>query len=600
MFWKKKQEQPDKKQLRESYFLNIRVCLERFDREGIESFLLNFPQENFRTTKQFNNGHLDPKTFSILSELTNSTVKNYPLTVIVFIICFGNSWDNRENKQIKFFDAFAFCLDVSTTFIQELNNPAFLPLIEAHAMSSYKEIILKRVMICSKEELQKLNKKALAGIETIALDFYNYKYIQNLESSLVSFEKHWKIFKLKEHWEDSHIRVMVHFCRLHPKESFEKINDYSFGKYPIPDSVVHYWLTKHHGFNDEKFIKQIQSLISKYPKKLLNFDENILFYACRLGDIELYSLIAELHPELINQKNKYFFVPLNIAQSNNHLKLVEFAKEKYKAELIPSKIDNLTDDVFIHILLFLTDLSEGYDSKTLLPLKLVNSLFYEKSLSETIWQFVCAKKQNIISLSRESWLVSAFSIYKFQKLSNNLHSRIIKVLMNNGDKNWRNLTNVQEIVNDFQKRKMDIDDLLEKGMITERIYFEMKFSSGFNKSFDNKKLIEPFEWKELKLKELKFDSKDINYFLKNQIVKRLVFQSLTSTFEDLLVNSFEENIPIFSNEFNADSDYCIRFFVGKKVGDVFELLIVSDDILFLIFAKIVYNVEEVIDYFNNL
>jgi hypothetical protein len=549
--------------------------LREMTEEEIKRFLSEF-QFEFCQMK-LNNNYNYHRNPNLTNNFTKSKGSNCPLAFILFSLIDGYPVDvSVQNSCLEVYEKFIL---LGGTLWTELNGDFLTHVITSSSSFEMNKLFAKHIKLLKKDEIDSLGKDALRCIDYLSFELLDYELLKFSKLSNGSVQKYFKLLKSKDHWKDDEILFLIELVSLHPTILFQEINGFSFGKFPLTLPLFTYLLGQLKDFSvDEEFILKMYSILSKYKKKNIYLDENILFYICRIGDINLYSMVATKYPQLINETNPNGFTPLNIANSCGFQSLCKFAIENFDAKLSPPTYQLLSNDVLVHVFSFITDFKKNYDSKSLLNIKLVNAFFYQAVLSEEMWAMICANKRNILSLSRESWMVTAFSLYADDKLSNSKYFKWIRTSFTNGDRSWRLLSTVPEIYEDISSRKVDFEDLYLKKKISERIYFDFKFSNA-NRKID-KKLMGNTSWREIKKNQLKFEDSICECFFPNLELRRLIFQSLTMTSEDMIHNSFIENVPVYSNELDVDSEFFIRFFIGKKDLD-FHLMIVSDEVFIL-------------------
>jgi hypothetical protein len=538
----------------------------------LDEFQLEFKNMNLKNQYNYHRNSI------LNSKYIKSKGNNCPLAFILFSLTDGYEISTSvQNSCLEVYEKF---IQLGGTLYMELNNDFLTHVITSSASLEMKKLFAKYIKLLKKEEIDSLNKDALMFIDFLSFELLDSELLKFAKLSDSSVKKYFKLLKSKDQWKDEDIFYLIELASLHPNILFPEINEFSFGKFPLTLPLFTYWLgqLKDCSF-EEDFILQMFSYLSKHGKKSIHLDENILFYVCRIGDLDLYSMVATKYSQFINEKNSNGFTPLNIASSCGFQSLCKYAMDKFDAKMSPSVFQNLSNDVLVHVFSFMVDFKNNFDSKSLLNVKLVNVFFYQAVLSEEMWAMICANKRNILTLSRESWMVTAFSIYADERLSNSKYFKWIRTSITNGDRSWRTLSTVPEIYEDISNRKVDFEDLYLKKKIPERIYFDFKFSNA-NRPID-KKLMGNSTWRELKKNQFKFDDLVCECFFPNLELRRLIFQSLTITSEDMVHNSFIENVPVYSNELDVDSDFFIRFFIGKRDLD-FQLMIVSDEVFILV------------------
>jgi hypothetical protein len=521
--------------------------------------------------------YLFPYEFLNLTEKFIKNRGNYcPLSYVLFKLTIQSNLST--SVQNCCLETFEMLISSTESLALELNEDFLPDLITSNATLEMKELFSKHILLLNKKELDSLNKKALSFMEYLAFERYDFELLKLLKLTDQTVQIYFRTFKSKESWLERETLFLIDFISRYPSHFFKDINCFSFGKYPMTLSIFSYWMQQLKCSFDEDFILKLYFHVSKHPKKEIHLDENFLFYACRIGDFDLYPLVASACPSFINEKNSNGFTPLNIAYSHGLYSFCNKAKDKFDAKMNSPSIQLLSNDVLVHVFTFLVDFDKKYDSKSLLNVKLTNAFFYQAVLSEELWAMICSKKRNILTLTRESWMVTAFSLYADDKLSDSKYFKLIRSSMTNGDRSWRKLCTVPEIYSDISNRKVDFEDLYLKKKIPEKIYFDFKFSNA-NRPID-RKLMANSIWKELKRNDFAFDDQICECFFPNLELRRLIFQTLTMTSGDMIHNSFPENVPIYSKELNVESDYFIRFFIGKRDLD-FQLIIVSDDVFIL-------------------
>jgi hypothetical protein len=520
-----------------------------------------------------------PYEFSYFSMKFIQFIKNQsycPLSYVLFKLTF--QVDDCISIQNSCLENFEILISLTESLALELNQDYLPDVVTSKASSEMKELFSRHIRLLKKIELDSLNKKALSFIQYLAFERFDFELLKLLTLSDQTVQIYFRTFKSKECWLERETLFLIDFISLFPSHFFKEINCFSFGNHPMTPSIFSYWMQQLKCSFDEDFILKLYLHVSKHPKKEIHLDENFLFYVCRIGDFDLYSLVASTCPSFINEKNSNGFTPLNIANSRGLYSFCKKANEKFDAKMNSPSIQVLSNDVLVHVFSFLVDFDQKYDSKSLLNLKLTNAFFYQAVLSEELWAMICSKKRNILTLTRESWMVTAFSLYADDKLSNSKYFKLIRSSMTNGDRSWRKLSTIPEIYSDISNRKVDFEDLYLKKKIPEKIYFDFKFSNA-NRPIDMKLMANSI-WKELKRKYFTFDDRICECFFPNLELRRLIFQTLTMTSGDMVHNSFPENVPVYSKELNVESDYFIRFFIGKRDLD-FQLIIVSDEVFIL-------------------
>lgn len=301
---------------------------------------------------------------------------------------------------------------------------------------------------------------------------------------------------------------------------------------------------------------------------LLEDGETLFHYFSRKGDKEMINKLFKKQPNVIDRKNQFGWTPLNIALSRGHKALADWMMKYCLAVKTESNLDELSDDVFMYCLEFISP-----DSMSLINLKLVCKSWNAVIDSEDNWELKCKYKFGYKGpLLRKSWKILGIALHR-ARLTNQFS--YISLLKGPCDKTWRTMNKHQrlDLISKLQSRA-ESETSTGAHRTTKGTFAEQLHSRHLSIAFKNVKC--PFNMREKEFWRIRditeVDIKELISVSKKSFSLRKTITHLFSCFSNKLGCTKLEEI--------IDQDFPVCIYKCKtKHNNTASYLIFSDDLI---------------------